>query len=282
MKKKFVFICAVIVALLLCACGPKVKMDEAKNIAVKAAGQDISSVEFTHEKQNTSNGVTEYELTFSNDIGEWTYTLDGDGNITGSTENMFEIPALQLANPSDPETTVPYDPFNAYENIGVDQKEVLQDLLAKNYIELYDDSEDVDKYVYPIGLSSVLTESDESSTIIVTEKGEHTPIKIYYLDRYKDDPDMFAEDFRYLQTALENQFGEATEAYYTNSNDDVFEGTAQDYVDSIHDLKNADLGNENWGYVTITYDSGDTSVALFAEYDALDDGDLYTIHVDIE
>lgn len=299
MKKILVLTMMLAMAVLLTSCGPKVKMEEAKKIAVTAAGQDINSVEFTLERQNTENGVTKYEFVFHNDTGEWSYTLDGDGNITGAKEQLNEketeapkaeaapaetaaasdaagneVPELQLAKPGSEAENPAFDPYNGYENYGVDQEAILKALKENGFVTVVE-KENSDLYVYSSGLNKSCTNSDVSYIVIGTEKGKYTPTLIRYLNRYNSHPDQFAEDFKTLAAKLEEKYGRETAAGFEYSDGEITSGTAQNCVDTILNLQKT-----NGGFMFIKYDSGSPSVSLNAEYDA--DQDMYSIYLDFE
>jgi len=81
--------------LLLCSCGKKITLNEAKEIALKDADKLASDVTFTKEKSESRLTGTEFELEFISQDGKWEYEISGDGTIMTKGMELNELPVQQ-------------------------------------------------------------------------------------------------------------------------------------------------------------------------------------------
>lgn len=260
MKKRLVFAGIVMAALMLTACGgPKVSMEDAEKIAASDAGVEFSAVSFTSESESTNNGDTTYEFIFSDDTHQWTYKLDGDGNILEASHIMYSAPDLALSNTGNIEDNPVFDPYNLHGNVGVDQS-ASADLLTNEECSEYYDNEDDDTYVYYKGLSDYYTDSNDSYTQVRMDKGTMVPHKLGYLNYYYDTDDAadaddrVAKDFEAIVTEMTKAYGESNRMGYATSEGEV----------------NCESTDELFGYIPGMKEDGKWVFAEFVDEDNRD------------
>lgn len=225
------------------------------------------------EENTTESTVAQEEELANGGIG-----LLEEDMIEGEMEfgDVVSVAQAVLSDTGDDMTKNPiFDPYNAYASINKDQKEFINAAKDSDYYDFYD-YDDCDVYVYAKGLNEYFTDSYSSYLQLWTKKGSTTPYKISYVDSYKGDgAKVFAEDFEYLEIALENAYGDPLAVGYVDKDGNINQGTINELIRDIEGINKS-----NGGFAFVEFDSGDTSVSLNAMYDP--DGDIYTIFIDME